>query len=82
MSGDTCRDCGRLLDAFGQCMHCDTYGTPAEQRERVLQARTGPDFAARLRLNNPRLPCCGLDGCTGGASCWADEPDNIPEDWG
>jgi len=32
MSGDTCRECGAQLDDFGQCMTCDTYGTPADQR--------------------------------------------------
>ncbi|MBZ9715333.1 hypothetical protein [Deinococcus multiflagellatus] len=26
-----CRHCGRALDPFDQCMHCDTFGTPAEQ---------------------------------------------------
>lgn len=28
---DGCRHCGRVLDPFGQCWACDTYGTPAEQ---------------------------------------------------
>ena len=32
VSGDNCQECGHQLDGFGQCMHCDTYGTPADQR--------------------------------------------------
>lgn len=32
MNGDTCRECDSPLDEFGQCMSCDTYGTPADQR--------------------------------------------------
>lgn len=40
-----------------------------------------PDSAVDRRMREQPLPCCGPDGCTGGASCWHDEPDNIPEDW-
>lgn len=73
MSWD-CPNCGGMLDPFDQCFACDTYGTPRERRE---------DGQAELdrRMNAQTLPCCGPDGCTGGPSCWHDEPDNIPEDW-
>ena len=37
VSGEGCVYCGRQLDDFGQCQHCDTYGTPHQQRdEKVL----------------------------------------------
>lgn len=40
------------------------------------------ELATRLNSLKPGLPCCGEGGaCTGGASCWHDEPDNIREDW-
>jgi hypothetical protein len=32
VSGDSCQLCDSQLDEFGQCMTCDTYGTPADQR--------------------------------------------------
>ena len=84
-----CADCGGQLDGFDQCWSCDTYGTPAEQkadREKTEEARSRypemADFDARLKSDKPGLPCCQLDGaCTGGSSCWHDEPDNIPEGW-
>jgi hypothetical protein len=40
VNGDDCIHCGSQLDGFDQCMSCDTYGTPADQRadttEKVL----------------------------------------------
>lgn len=59
--GDTCRDCDRTLDAFGQCMYCDTYGTPAEQAQERAEA------AAAL----PTEPCstCGQPACPSTGLC-------------
>ena len=78
MDFETCVNCGSALDPFNQCWDCDTYGTPAEQKK----DRQEDELNKRLKSNRPALPCCDMEGaCTGGASCWADEPDNIPEDY-
>lgn len=58
-------------------------------KQRLHQTAMRQDIAQdkpldeRLRSLRPGLPCCMSDTgeCTGGSHCWADEPDNIPEDW-
>ena len=36
---EECAYCGTTLDPFGQCYACDTYGTPAEQRQEAAEAK-------------------------------------------
>ncbi|GGM39668.1 hypothetical protein GCM10008956_15140 [Deinococcus arenae] len=66
----------------GYCPNC-TCGRCAALRQAEMDTRADRErsFAERLKSNRPNLPCCGPDGCTGGPSCWHDEPDNIPESW-
>jgi hypothetical protein len=54
-----------------------------DERDPHPQPEPTPErtFTERLNSLHPGLPCCDLEGaCTGGARCWHDEPDNIPED--
>lgn len=62
MELESCRDCGRTLDAFAQCWYCDTYGTPKEQAKEQAEDET---LDERLKSLRPGLPCCGEGGaCT------------------
>lgn len=79
--GVTCGRCGRPLVAPGPCGFCFPLGSPQREAVDAAQERSR-DLDRRLSSNRPGLPCCDLSGaCTGGASCWHDEPDNIPEDY-
>lgn len=63
-----CWACGARLNSKGERPCCD---------------RTALTLDKRLASLRPGLPCCesGTGACTGGSHCWADEPDNIREDY-